>query len=274
MRIVSLLPSATDIVVALGGQDHLVGVSHSCGTAFDPLPRLTRTWVNTHATAREIDDQVKGASAPLYELDIETLAALAPDVVVSQGLCDVCAIPTGDVEAAVRGLDSRPKLVDLTPHRLADIPVCVAQVADAIGRRVEADRLIAEWDAALARHRGRFAAQRPRIAFLDWIDPPFAAGHWVPDLIDLLGGDSVLAKPGEPSFQVDWDDVRAARPDMLFAAACGLTEDRAAQDRHPADLPITLLDGYHLFSRPSPALIDSLQVLADAVRARLDRAAA
>ncbi len=263
MRIVTLLPSATDIVAALGAGADLVGVSHSCGPDWTHLPALTRTSVDTGASAATIDAQVKQAAAPLYQLDIDLLAQLAPDVVVSQSLCDVCAVASGDVEAAIAALPSRPVLVNLAPFRLEDVPQGIRDVAAAIGREAEAATLLATWDATLARFQalGANRKQRAQVAFLDWLDPPFAAGHWLPDMIRLLGCDSALAQPGEPSHEVTWEAVRAARPDIVLAAACGQTAGRANADAAHADLPVILLDGDVHFSRPSPALLESLAVL-------------
>ena len=263
MRIVSLLPSATDIVVALGATSDLVGVSHSCGRT--DLPTLTSTWVDTDAPSAAIDAQVRTAKQPLYALDVELLDALRPDVVVSQSLCDVCAVAIGEVEAAVRGIASRPTLVDLSPFRLADIPQGFADVAHAIGRLAEANRLDERWQATLAGYRGRFAGRPLRVAFLDWLDPPFAAGHWIPDMIDLLGCSSALASPGQPSYEVTWETIRNAKPDRVVAACCGYTADRAVGDELPKGVDVRILDGAELFSRPSPRLLPSFELLANAL---------
>lgn len=261
MRIVSLLPSATDIVVALGAADSLVGVSHSCGAAWSHLPALTSTRINTEASSAEIDAQVKTAAEPLYDLDIECLEQLAPDLVVSQSLCDVCAVASGDVEEAVKTLSSRPTLVNLAPFGLADIPQGFVEVGQALDLVQPTERLVADWHTQLARFAGRYAQRAPRIAFLDWLDPPFAAGHWIPDILELLGCVSTLAQPGEPSHEVTWAKVVDSQPELLIAACCGFSEARAAQDAVPESLVVHLLDGYENFSRPSPALLRSLPLL-------------
>jgi iron complex transport system substrate-binding protein len=260
MRIVSLLPSATDIVVALGAQQELVGVSHSCGSQWSNLPRLTSTRINVAAGSGAIDTQVKTSNEPLYDLDLKTLERLSPDVVVSQSLCDVCAVPSGDVEKAVTQLSSQPILVNLSPFRLADIPKGIEDVGDAIHRRTEAALVVDDWDKTLAGLR-RDTGHRRRVAFLDWLEPPFAAGHWIPDMIQLLGGESVLAKPGEPSHEISWEGVRAAEPDIVIAACCGHTAERASKDHVPNDLNLHLLDGYEHFSRPGPGLLRSARML-------------
>ena len=213
----------------------------------------------------EIDAQVRQATRPLYELDVDLLERLAPDVVVSQSLCDVCAVPSGDVEAAIRSLSARPHLVDLAPATLREVPGCFAAVGAAIDRQDEADRLLVQWQKTLERYHDRFAGNRVRVAFLDWLDPPYAAGHWVPDLIEWLGAQSVLASSGEPSREVTWAQVVDSAPDLVVAACCGFTAPRASAEATPGGLPIVRLDGYELFSRPSPRLLESLQELAKVV---------
>ncbi|QTD56891.1 ABC transporter substrate-binding protein [Parasphingorhabdus cellanae] len=265
MRIVSLLPSATDIVVALGAGGDLVGVSHSCSGEWDHLPKLTSTWIDTKASAAQIDRQVSTATRPLYQLDIAMLERLAPDVVISQSLCDVCAVPSGDVREAVLSLLNAPILVDLAPSRLADVPVCFGQVGEAIGRKRAATELRAKWDATLAEYDGRHAGTGLRVAFLDWLDPPFIAGHWIPDMLKTLGMTCLLGKSGEPSFKVGWDEVARTAPDIVIAACCGLDEAAAKAAAVPLDCPVLFLDGHMHFSRPSPALLPSIVMLSDAV---------
>lgn len=272
MRIVSLLPSATDIVVALGAGDDLVGVSHSCSGEWDHLPKLTSTWIDTKAPAAEINRQVSTATRPLYELDIATLERLTPDVIVSQSLCDVCAVPAGDVQEAVLSLSSNPVLVDLAPNRLADVPVCFDQVGHAIGQERAATELRRRWDATLANYQDRHAGSGLRVVFLDWLDPPFVAGHWVPDMIDMLGLTCLLGKSGEASFKVEWDLIAEAKPDVIIAACCGSDEAQARAVTVPLDCPVLFLDGHMHFSRPSPALLPSMAMLSDAVAEFMDLA--
>jgi iron complex transport system substrate-binding protein len=262
MRIVSLLPSATDIIVSLGAKNELVGVSHSCSPEHSHLPTLTSTRVDTTVSSHEIDLQVKSAAGPLYDLDVELLEALAPDVIVSQSLCDVCAVSSGDVESAVREISSKPTLVNLTPHDLSDIPTGFHDVGEQINRQSQAAALTKGWNLYLADVKDRFLMKSPlKLVFLDWLTPPYASGHWMPELIEHLGCTSLLAKPGEPSFEVTWDDVRNAEPDLIAGACCGLSLERAHQDWIPEDINIHLLDGYENFSRPSPKLLESAQKL-------------
>jgi len=263
MRVVTLLPSATDIVAALGAGENIVGVSHSCSDEWKHLPALTSTIVDYGAPSADIDDQVTQADAPLYDLDIETLEALRPDVVISQSLCDVCAVASGDVEEAVKTISSRPALINLSPFGLSDVPQGFLDVGAAIGHEAEAAALTESWTRRLSDIQGKYQTRPPvRIAFLDWLDPPFAAGHWIPDMITLIGGTSVLAKSGEPSREITWDDVRDAKPDIVIAACCGFETGRAGQDKIPDDIDVHLLDGQDYFSRPGPRLLDSIDMLA------------
>lgn len=259
MRIVSLLPSATDIVAALGAGDELVGVSHSCSERWAHLPILTSTIIDHAASGREIDAQVKSTGGPLYQLNVALLERLAPDVVVSQSLCDVCAVSSGDVEDAVRSISSRPALVNLAPFRLADIPAGFREVGDAIGHPAQA--LTDLWTQFFDEVRDRYTDHGLRVAFLDWLDPPFAAGHWIPDILGHLGCISALAKPGSPSYEVNWETVLATDADLIIAACCGLDAVRAQQEPLPKDVPVIILEGDELFSRPSPHLMASTRVL-------------
>lgn len=265
MRVVSLLPSATDIVVALGAGDDLVGVSHSCSGDWAHVPKLTSTWIDTGASASKIDRQVSEATQPLYRLDVDTLEQLCPDVVISQSLCDVCAVPSGDVREGILSLSSKPILVDLAPNGLSDIPVCFQRVGEAIDREHEAKQLVKSWDETLPEYNGVHSGSGLRIAFLDWLDPPFIAGHWVPEMVELLGLTNLIGKACEPSFKVTWEQIHAAKPDLLIVAACGFDSERSEVDPIPLNVPAIHLDGHLHFSRPSPALLPSLRMLSNAV---------
>ena len=261
MRIVSLLPSASDIVVALGARDSLVGVSHSCGPGFDDLPKLTSTSIDVRASSADIDRQVAQASEPLYTLNLDLLAELQPDVIVSQSLCEVCAVSVKAVEEAVKQLGQRPTVVNLAPFRLHDIPHGFLQVGQAIGRVEEAKRLMLHWHRQLALLHNLYAAQAWRVAFLDWLDPIFVAGHWIPDMIRWLGMEPVIAKAGQPSFSISLNTLKQAKPDYILAACCGFSGQRSEQDQDVIDLPIHFLDGYEHFNRPSPVLMQSFELI-------------
>ncbi|MEM1197548.1 MAG: cobalamin-binding protein, partial [Pseudomonadota bacterium] len=245
--------------------DDLVGVSHSCSGEWDHLPKLTSTWIDTSASAAAIDDQVTSASRPLYQLDIATLERLQPDVVISQSLCDVCAVPAGDVREAVLTLPTQPLLVDMAPDGLDDVPVCFAQVGAALERGEAAARLDDRWHATFAAHRGRHADKDVRLLFLDWLNPPFVAGHWVPEMVEWLGLTNLLGVARKPSFKTDWATINAAQPDVVMAACCGFGVDQAIHEATPVTCPVIHLDGHLHFSRPSPALMPSLEMLSAAV---------
>jgi len=261
MRIVSLLPSASDIIVALGARDSLVGVSHSCGPGFDDLPKLTSTSIDVRASSADIDEQVRQASGPLYTLNLDLLAELQPDVIVSQSLCEVCAVSVKAVEEAVEQLGKRPIVVNLAPFRLHDIAHGFLQVGEAIGRVEEARRLQLCWDRRLALLHNLYATQAWRVAFLDWLNPLFIAGHWIPDMISWLGMEPVIAKAGQASFPISFNTLKQAKPDYVIAACCGFSEQRSQLDQESIDLPVHILDGYEHFNRPSPVLMQSFDLI-------------
>ena len=286
MRVVTLLPSATEIVCALGAEDNLVGVSHSCDypASVRQLPRLTSTHVPYTASSDVIDTYVRehltGHEA-LYDLDVEGLKQAAPDVVVSQALCDVCAVATGDVLDAIHSLPSKPTLVDLEPNTLDEVLDDIRRVGAALNASGEAAEVLS----GLQRRREEVAERtatipevdRPRVAFLEWLIPPFNGGHWNPELVEIAGGIDLLGAPGKPSSTQDWQTIVEAEPDVIFIACCGFDTDRALEDvaeisqtdawqRLPAarDGLVFVTDGDY-FSCPGPRLIDGLEILAHAL---------
>jgi len=287
MRIVSLLPSATEIVCALGLQEHLVGVSHGCSypEGVDTLPRMTSTRVPYTASSDTIDAYVRdhlGDNTALYDLDMQAMADVRPDVVVSQALCDVCAVATGDVREAIRSLPGGPALIDLTPNSLSGVFRDIQRVGDATGREVVARELVT----ALCARRDRVAersftiapAERPGVAFFEWLLPPFSGGHWNPELVTLAGGRDLLGQPGQPSRTLDWEAVTAAAPEVAFVACCGFGIERALVDvAAVADNPawralpaiqserLYVADGNAFFSSPGPRLLDGLELMAHAL---------
>ncbi len=291
MRIVSLLPSATEIVCALGMEDFLVGVSHSCNYphSVKQLPKLTSTRVPVESDSRAIDDYVRDhldGHQALYDLDIETLEKVKPDVIVSQALCDVCAVATGEVDAAIAALPGNPMIVDLTPNTLDDVFSDISRVGDALDVPEMTSHLVA----SLEERRDRIAEisngisedDRPGVTFLEWLDPPFNGGHWNPELVELAGGRDLLGSPGQPSTTLEWDAVVESQPDVAFVACCGLSIDRAMEDVEvvrSADawqsLPavrsgrVYVADGNAYFSSPGPRLIDGLEIMAHAFHPKL-----
>jgi iron complex transport system substrate-binding protein len=293
-RIVSLLPAATEIVAALGLTDRLVGRSHECDEpkAVQALPALTAPRIDPTISSGGIHEQVEQASGPLFALDGEHLAALAPDLVLTQATCAVCAIAEEDVVAAVRKSGVATQVIALSPTTLDDMFRDILTVGEATERREQAEQVvtgltrrcdaIAErmWRRLQPAERGsEFTPAQPSrktVAVIEWLDPPMAAGNWVPEMVRLAGGRDVLGKDGAYSHWITWADVAAADPDVIVLIPCGFTLDRAvAEARSPAVWPhleplrairegrAWAIDGHHLFNRPGPRLVDSLEVLAE-----------
>jgi len=274
MRIVSLLPAATEIVCALGLRDSLVGRSHECDFPEDvaALPPLTRSHIDSTLSGREIDEQVRRAvreGRPLYELDEERLSALAPDVVVTQAACEVCAIGEGQVGDAQRRCAPRATLVSLHPTRLDEVLDDARTVARACGVAEAGETLVSGLRARLARVRRAGAMDRPRVALIEWLDPPMLAGHWVPDMIEAAGGAPLGPLPGARFASVTWEDVARLRPDALVVAPCGFDLERTIEaarpwsDRLDAIAPrVLLLDGNAYVNRPGPRVVDAVEQIA------------
>ncbi|MFO8116650.1 MAG: ABC transporter substrate-binding protein [Halorubrum sp.] len=276
MRVATLLPSATETLFALGVEP--VGVSHSCDhpPAARDLPTLTSTVVD-HAdrSASEIDAQMRSVDGAVYDLDVDRLAALEPDLVVTQATCDVCAVDAGAVHEAVASLDPAPEVLTLDPHSFGDVLDDVTRLGEAVDRPDAAAALTDRLTARVERVRERAVADvgRPRTAVLDWTDPPIRAGHWVRDMVETAGGDPSF-QPDGASEPVAWGDVRAYDPEVLVVAPCGFERDRAVEAvadlaGRPgwrdiaaiADDRVYALDGNALFNRPSHRLVDSLEAL-------------
>ena len=287
MRIVSLLPSATEIVCVLGLGDELVGVTHECDHPpfVRELPKVTRTLIPHDASSGRIDALVREqltTERALYHLDMDALTDLAPDLIVTQALCDVCAVAEAEVLEAACRLPGSPPVVNLEPMTLAEVFEAIGAVGDAAGRADRAAKVVAglraRVDAVAARTATIPDPERPRVAFLEWIDPLFNGGHWNPELIALAGGVDVLGSPAAPSRTITWDAVRSAEPDVIFVACCGFPTERALEDLPLLqardgwdDLPavregrVYFADGNAFFSRPGPRIVDSLEVLAAAL---------
>lgn len=309
-RIVSLLPAATEIVAALGLADQLVGRSHECDepTAVQALPALTAPRIDPTAASGGIHQQVEQASGPLFALDIDRLAALQPDLVLTQAACAVCAISADDVVEAIEKSGVATRVVPLSPVTLDDVFRDVLTVGEATGQLARSHEVVAglrrrsDAVATSVQAKARQAeacppfpgqslpagGNRPRdgrqeatpsretVAIIEWLDPPMAAGNWVPEMVRLAGGRDVLGEEAAHSHWIDWADVAAADPDVVILIPCGFTVDRAiAEARSPAVWPhleplravregrAWAIDGHHLFNRPGPRLVDSLEVLAE-----------
>ena len=276
MRIASLVPSATEILFALDLGESVVAVTHECDypQGAEDLPHLTRTVIPEGLSAAEIDRAVRERTdqgLPLYELDAETLRDLEPDLIVTQALCAVCAVSVDDVRAAAKDLPVEPDIIALDPTTLGEVLGDIRTLAEATGTRDTGVDLVR--DAADRIDRVKLAVRggpRRRTAALEWLDPPFAGGHWVPQMIELAGGEDMLGLPGERSRVVTWDEIEAGRPEVVVSMPCGYGTERAAEETalHGDRLArlgaeaVVAVDASAYFSRPGPRLIDGLELLA------------
>ncbi|HEV8059179.1 MAG TPA: cobalamin-binding protein [Gemmataceae bacterium] len=282
MRIVSLLPSATEIICSLGLNDQLVGVTHECD--YPPfvvdLPKVTQTLIPHDASSAQIDLLVRErlqTQKALYSLDMPTLEKLRPDLIVTQALCDVCAVAEEEVRAAACSLPGLPRVINLEPTTWAGVLQSIEQVGAATDCQAGAARTVAALEERVAAvdNRSAVLTPRPRVVLLEWIDPPFCCGHWSPELVAFAGGDECLGRVGIPSRTVSWDELRAAKPEVMVIACCGFDVARTRKDlpllaAAPgwSELPCTkrgqvyVVNGSAYFSRPGPRLVDSLEILA------------
>jgi iron complex transport system substrate-binding protein len=282
MRIISLVPHATELLFALDLGEDVVAVTHECDHPPEALelPHVTRDVLPigdrpAGSSAAEIDAAVRSRTErgeAIYELDEDALRALRPDLIVTQALCPVCAVSYEDVAKLAARLPSRPRVIALDPHTLGESLGDIRTVAEATDRRERGIDLIGEIAARIDRVKlaVRRAAVRPRVAALEWLDPVFAAGHWTPQLIELAGGEDVLGLPGEHSIVVPWEVVRAAAPEVVVVMPCGYDAPRALVEAlgHREELAglgarrVVAVDASAYFSRPGPRLIDGLELLA------------
>ena len=271
MRICSLLPSATEIVGALGLADALVGVSEECDWPPEAraLPVVTTSRVDASSLdSGSIDRAVRDALAdglPLYAVDEDLVASLEPDLILTQDLCAVCAVASGDL-GSLRSLDG--EIVSIDAHTIAEIEASVLELARRLGVPERGQAVVEEMEAKLANVRGLVAgAPRRRVFVCEWLDPVFAAGHWLPEMVEAAGGEEVLGRAGQPSFPTTWDDVLAHSPDLVVVAPCGFDADRAAREAHPPDFPCpaVAVDANAYYSRPAPRIADGVRQLAHLV---------
>jgi iron complex transport system substrate-binding protein len=287
MRIVSLVPSATEMLFALGAGADLIAVTHECDypEAARELPRITRDVLPAGLTASQIDAAVKErtlAGESIYELDTELLSDLRPDLIVTQALCSVCAVSYEDVRAVAEEIESHPRVIALDPHTVGEVLGDAGTLAQATDHREAAVQLVR--DAAARIDRVRLAvrgARRPRVVALEWLDPPFAAGHWTPQLVDYAGGEDVLGFAGESSEERSWAEVTAAQPDIVVVMPCGYNAQIAHREAemHRDQLAtvgagqVVAVDAAAYFSRPGPRIVDGLELLACIIHPELVPAA-
>jgi iron complex transport system substrate-binding protein len=274
MRIVSLLPSATEIVYALGLGDQLAGVTFECDEP--ACARTDKTVVvggrdTSGMTPAAIDAYVRSqlaAGEDLYTLHADALAALAPDLILTQDLCRICALPAGHVEEALDYLGCTAEVVSLDPHSLDDVLATILTVGKHAGAQPQAEQLAAALRRRIAAVADRVAGRRrPAVAVIEWTEPPFTAGHWVPDLVTAAGGRPVAARPGGRSEQTTWEQIAAARPEVVVVAPCGFHLDAAAAQaelvaRELPGLPVWAIDADGLVVRPGPRLVEGVEALA------------
>ncbi|MEX2253494.1 MAG: ABC transporter substrate-binding protein, partial [Thermoleophilaceae bacterium] len=275
MRIASLVPSATEMLFALGVGDSVVAVTHECDYPEQAalLPHLTRTVVPPGLSTAEIDAAVRERTErgePLYELDEQRLDELVPDLIVTQAVCEVCAVSFDDVQAVAERLPSRPEVISLDPATLGEVLGDVPRLAAAAGAEEAGERLVADCSERIDRVEGAVAgAPRPRVAALEWLDPVFIGGHWVPQMIELAGGEDALGLPGEKSRTASWEEVAGAAPEVVVAMPCGYDAERSARELLDHGEPVRALgadkiaavDAAAYFSRPGPRLVDGIELL-------------
>jgi iron complex transport system substrate-binding protein len=283
VRVASLLPSATEMVHFCGAGDTLVGVTHECDypPGVEKLPRLTSSKIEgQNMTSAEIDAAISRFltdSGSVYALDAQLLDELAPDLILTQGLCDVCAISMDLVEGAVAGLNREPEVLSLNPTSLRGVFDDAVRVGEALGRGEEARAKLAALEERLACMEEALAGlPRPRVGCIEWLDPPFSAGHWVPEMVRIAGGEEVLAKPGEPSARLVWKEVFESALEVLVLMPCGFDVRRTIEEARRVlpglsgwhDLPavengrVWAVDANAYFSRPAPRLVEGVEILA------------
>jgi iron complex transport system substrate-binding protein len=275
MRIASLVPSSTEMLFALGLADSVVAVTHECDYPPEAaeLPHLTRSVIGEGLSAPEIDRAVRErteAGRALYELDERALAELEPDLIVTQAVCEVCAVSYEDVVAAAGRLPSRPKVLSLDPSTLGEVLADIPRLAEVAGVPEEGEELLEETGFRIDAVRDAVdGAERPRVAALEWLDPVFIGGHWVPQMIEMAGGADLLGMPGEKSRTADWAEVEAAQPEVVVSMPCGYDTERAALETAgaadrlgPLGARVFAVDASAYFSRPGPRLVDGIELLA------------
>jgi iron complex transport system substrate-binding protein len=274
MRLVSLLPSATEIVYALGLGDDLLGVTFECDEP--PTARRDKTVVvggrdTKGLTPAEIDSYVRAqmaAGEDLYTLRADALAEMQPDLILTQDLCRVCALPSDQVSDALEYLGCRADVISLDPHSLDDVLESILLVGSRAGVPDRAELLVADLRSRLAAVSTKVAGRpRPQVAVVEWVDPPFTAGHWVPDLVRAAGGEPLMARPGQPSVETTWQQVAEAAPELVIVAPCGyhlegaIEQARTVVDQLPG-VPVWAIDADGIVVRPGPRLVGGVEAIA------------
>lgn len=282
MRVVSLLPSATEMVHFAGAGDTLVGVTHECDypPGVDKLPHLTSSFIDQeNMSSAEIDAAVGQHLTDddsIYGLDVDLLEELAPDLIVTQGLCEVCSVSLNLVERVAEGLSIQPEVFSTDPTSLREVLEDTVAVGELIGKGEETRRKVASLEEKLAQIEATVSGlDRPSVGCIEWLDPPFSAGHWVPEMVRLAGGEELFAGPGERSMRLTWERIFDADPDVIVMMPCGFDAARALQEaQHLPELDgweelsavrngrVWAVDANSYFSRPAPRLVDGVEILA------------
>jgi len=285
-KIISLLPSATEIVCALGLQDNLVGRSHECdfpeGVA--NLPVCTEANIPDGLSSAEIDAKVKeilSDALSVYTVKKEVIKSLAPDVIITQAQCEVCAVTLAEVEQALENyLDKPVQIISLQPNSLNDILADITTIAEALGATEAGEQLVEELDERvnIIRHKLKFMENKPTVACIEWLEPFIISGNWVPELVSIAGGVPVLAKAGKHSPYVEWGEILAQDPEIIILMPCGFSIERTMREVYLLlqqqgfnDLKavknnrVYIADGNHYFNRPGPRIVDSLEILAEII---------
>jgi iron complex transport system substrate-binding protein len=284
MKICSLLPSATEILFALGLGDQVTGVSHECDFPSEAKSRpvLIKSRISQTESAATIDRQVReflDRGESLYSVDIDLLREIEPDIIVTQDLCHVCAATPDDLSAALSQLRNQPKIVTLNPHYLADVCSDIRSISEATDCNEQADALIAGFQNEIANVERLVAGlRRPRVLCLEWLDPAYVAGHWVPEMVERAGGVDVLGESGKPSFRVEWEKVVESRPEVIVVMPCGYDLEAAEAELRSLPLPkgweempavkngcVFAVDASGYFSRPGPRLASGMGAMAFAI---------
>jgi iron complex transport system substrate-binding protein len=274
MRVVTLLPAATEIVAALGAEDQLVGISHECDFPHSVrhLPRVTATPIDSTQAGAAIDAQVRAlrqGGRPVIAIDTDELRRLAPELIVTQGLCEVCAVSDGEVHRLSSVLSPAPRVLSLNARTLAGVWDDVRSVGMALDRRPQAEDLIDQLEARLARLQASQPPVRRRVICVEWLEPLYLAGHWVPEQVAAAGAVDVGAQPGSHSSRREWEDLLPMRPEVVVIALCGFGVERARSEleglQHSASLrvlaekPVWIVDGNAYTSRPGPRIVDGAE---------------
>ena len=282
MRICSFLPSATEILYALGLEESVEGVSYVCD--YPPAARTKPVVVNTRMpqttdpgeTDRLVNEFVSRGES-LYKVDLEALERIQPDLIITQDLCHVCAASPGDLGTSLAALPRAPRVLSLSPRTLADVWNDIRTVGQATGQGSQAEALVEELESRVGavERAVKGVTNRPRVVCLEWLSPPFIAGHWVPEMVERAGGMDLMGRVGEPGFRTDWDKVLGAQPDVVVVMPCGYHLDETVEEFHHMRLPpawnelpavltrrVFAVDASSYFSRPGPRLADGVEILA------------